>query len=354
MKTKAQQVKYLSMKYLFSFLIIWIPALLLCSCKKSANNPLPSLVPELTTSGITNITSATASTGGNITADGGTAISARGVCWSTGATPTISDNKTTDGTGTGSFTSNLTGLSANTVYYVRAYATNSAGTAYGNMVSFSNQPVTDIDGNVYTTVNIGTQVWMAENLKTTRYQNGSAILLVTDNTAWINEGGGAYCNYENNSSTSTIHGKLYNWYAVNSANKLAPAGWHIPTKTEWETLKNYLIANGYNYDGTTSGNKIAKSLAASTLWLSSPTAGSAGNTDYPAYRNKSGFSAFPGGIRRSLNGTFTSLGSTTRWWTATEADASFAEYFSVDYFFGSSQENNLQKNNGFSVRCIKD
>ena len=97
--------------------------------------------------------------------------------------PTITDNVTTDGTVTGSFVSNLTGLTAGTTYYVRAYATNSAGTAYGNQLSFVT-PVTDIQGNVYKTVAIGTQIWMAENLKTTRYNDNTDIPNVTDATTW--------------------------------------------------------------------------------------------------------------------------------------------------------------------------
>ena len=340
------------MKLLRKSILPIVFSILLFSCKKNISNPGIGLTPVLSTSPVISTSATTASGGGAITSDGGSTITSRGVCWSTGPLPTIADNKTTDGTGTGTFISHLSGLTTNTTYNVRAYATNSAGTGYGNTVSFTIQTVTDIDGNIYTTITIGTQVWMVENLRTRRYRNGADISHDTANADWVSQTSGAFCNYGN--GTSFAYGRLYNWYAVNSGSKLAPAGWHIPTSAEWETLKNYLITNRYNYDSTASGNKIAKSLAAQTGWLFSPTTGSVGNTDYPTFRNKSGFTALPAGIRRSLNGTFTGFGDVTRWWSATEADPTFADYYSLDYLFSDMKNGNIQKTNGFAVRCIKD
>ncbi|MDD4729737.1 MAG: FISUMP domain-containing protein, partial [Dysgonamonadaceae bacterium] len=119
--------------------------------------------------------------------------------------------------------------------------------------------VTDIDDNVYHTVTIGTQVWMVENLKTTKYNDGTSIPLVSDGTAWSNLATPGYCFYNNDAANKSTYGALYNWFTVNT-NKLAPTGWHVPTDAESTTLENYLIANGFNYDGTTTGNKIAKSM----------------------------------------------------------------------------------------------
>jgi uncharacterized protein (TIGR02145 family) len=149
---------------------------------------LRDMRPILTTSVINSITQTSAQCGGNITYDGGAAVTARGICWDTSPNPTTPlYSHTNDGTGIGSFISNMTGLTPNTTYYARAYATNSAGTAYGDEVSFTtykSDAITDIDGNYYNIVSIGSQVWMAGNLKTTKFNNGTDIALVTNNTAW--------------------------------------------------------------------------------------------------------------------------------------------------------------------------
>ena len=127
----------------------------------------PPVVATVGTSPVTSVGLTTASSGGNITDDGAAPVTVRGVCWGTSPNPVSTGDHTTDGAGSGTFVSNLTGLSAGTLYYVRAYATNSAGTAYGNEVSFTTS-ISDIDGNIYKTVKIGSQIWMVENLKTTK------------------------------------------------------------------------------------------------------------------------------------------------------------------------------------------
>jgi len=196
------------------------------------------------------------------------------------------------------------------------------------------ETVKDADGNIYTTVKIGNQLWTVENWRSTKYNDGTAIPNVTDSAQWKWLTTGAYCYYDNNPSNNAKYGALYNWYAVNTG-KLAPKGWHVPTDTEWKVLENYLIANGYNWDGTTSGNKIAKSLAATTDWVSESTIGCVGNDRES--NNRTGFSALPGGFRystravvrkRGFNFTnyFTLQGHGGAWWSATEYNADYAEY----------------------------
>lgn len=205
---------------------------------------------------------------------------------------------------------------------------------------------TDADGNNYTTVTIGTQTWIAENLKTTKYNDGTAIPLVTDNTAWAALSTPAFCWQNNNIATlEATYGALYNWFAVN-AGKLAPTGWHVATDAELTILENYETANL-----GTSGS-VAKSLAAATNWAVSANAGAIGND--LTKNNSSGFSAFPGGSRDGNNGKFDTLGIYGSWWSASEYNTSYAILrllYSID---GSILRNASNKTSGFSVRCIKD
>jgi len=297
-------------------------------------------IPVLTTSSVSNILQTTATCGGNITSDGGATVTTRGVCWSTGQTPTITDSKTTDGTGAGSFTSDMTGLTANTTYYVRAYATNSAGTGYGSAMSLTTlqesvNTVTDIDGNVYNTITIGTQVWMAENLKTTKYRDGTTIPNVTDNTAWSNLTTGAYCDNSNLSSNSDTYGKLYNWYAVADVHNICPTGWHMPTDAEWSVLTTYLGGE------SVAGGKLKET--GTTHW-ESPNTGAT---------NETGFTALPGGYRYD-NGSFYNVGNYGLWWSSTESNISNAWFRDAYYLYNNVNRLNISKKDGFSVRCVKD
>jgi uncharacterized protein (TIGR02145 family) len=214
--------------------------------------------------------------------------------------------------------------------------------------------VTDADGNVYQTVKIGNQVWTAEDLRTTKYNDGTAITKVTDSTAWANLTTPAYCYYNNtmNSDSISKFGSLYNWYAVNTG-KLAPVGWHVPTDSEWEVMQSYLVMNGYNYDGTTdtTNNKIAKSLAAKTDWSTYSNTGTIG-CDLTK-NNNSGFSALPGGCRNG-SGIFNAQSYGGGWWSATESDAASAwdRDLSIDY--DHLYRDYDYKSCGFSVRLIRD
>lgn len=209
----------------------------------------------------------------------------------------------------------------------------------------------DIDGNRYTTVKIGTQTWMVENLKTTRYRNGDTIPEVQGNTAWINQTTGAYSNYANDPNNANTFGRLYNWYAVNDSRNLAPAGWHIPSVQEWETLQNYLIENGYNYDNSTSGNKTAKSIASKSEWKASSIAGAPGNN--MALNNSSKFNAFPGGGRYHTTGNFFSKSEGAFWWVKEESSLNEARYRAIFYGYNYFQTYANSKKLGFGVRCIK-
>ena len=187
---------------------------------------------------------------------------------------------------------------------------------------------TDQNGNTVKTVQIGTQTWFAENLKTTTYNDGTTIPNVTDGTAWAALTTGAQCDYDNTPANTTTYGKLYNWYAVNTG-KLCPTGWHVPSNAEWSTLQTYLIANGYNYTTTNiTDDSIAKSIASTTDWSSSTSIGAIGNN--PSTNNKSGFTALPGGYRYS-NGSFHSIGNYGYWWSSTELGTSFAHSRSLYY-----------------------
>jgi len=213
--------------------------------------------------------------------------------------------------------------------------------------------ITDIDGNVYHTITLGTQTWTVENLRTTKYNDGSAIPLVTDGTAWGNLTTPGYCYYNNTTSSDSIKkfGALYNWYTVNTG-KLAPTGWHVPTDAEWDTLEKYLLAHGYNWDGTTTNNKMAKSISAQTDWATSRVAGAVGNN--LSRNNTSGFSALPGGFR-DLIGRFSSIGHNGFWWSTTAYVAPFAYY---RYLYYDSNELSRDYFNmisyGFSVRLLRN
>lgn len=217
--------------------------------------------------------------------------------------------------------------------------------------TFNFVAATDYDGNNYTTVTIGSQVWMIENLRTTTYNDGTPIPKVTDGTAWSTLTTGAYCNYNNDDSNVSKYGMLYNWYAVNTG-KLALEGWKIPIADDWQILRNYLIVNGYNYDGTTSGNKVAKSLASTTTdWNSSTDEGTTGKD--VSLNNSTGFSALPGGDRYG-NAMFDGLGEYGVWWCSNgDGDSSnLAFYFMLHYLAKDFYQCEDEKTYGIAVRCV--
>lgn len=246
-----------------------------------------------------------------------------------------------------------------------AVAINSNVFTADTTITFDFYPCIDADSTKYATIKLGTQVWMAENLKTTKYNDGSPVTLAADSVIFSTTRDPFFCWLYNDESTYKNHyGGLYNYYAVNSY-KLCPSGWHVPSVDDWITLQNYLIANGYNYDNTLSDNKIGKSVAAqfmafvyllvtsSTLWDNDANTGSVGNIDYSSKFNSSGFSAIPVGFR-SGNGSFNRPGYISAFWSSTEKDISRAYYQQLLYNWEYFNQNITDKLCGFPVRCVKD
>jgi uncharacterized protein (TIGR02145 family) len=212
--------------------------------------------------------------------------------------------------------------------------------------------VTDIDGNIYSTKRFGAQVWMLENLRVTKYNDGSLITLDTSTTSWDSATTPKYCYYNHMTNTDSIkkYGALYNWYVVNTG-KLAPLGWHVPTHDEWVTLENYLIQNGYNWDGTTTENKVAKSMASQTDWYPYSTPGTVG-CDLTK-NNSCGFSAFPVGDCTRY-GTFFDQGYAVYWWSATAGDVLGAWCRNLTFGSEAFGRSYNFKSCGFSVRLLMD
>lgn len=306
-----------TISFIYPLLLLSVFLVFASSCKKDEN------VAVLSTMEVTEINTTTARSGGNITDDGGATVTFRGVCWSTNENPTINDSKTEDGTGAGSFTSNITDLELNTTYYLRAYAINSAGIGYGSAMSFTTrqEPImssfTDSrDGKVYQTVVIGNQVWMAENLA---YAPSS----------------GNYWAYDNDDANLEVYGYLYDWQ---TALNVCPTGWHLPSDEEWTELTDYLADNA--------GGKLKATgtIEEGTGFWYDPNEGAT---------NETGFTALPGGYRRG-NGEFRGIGNYGGWWSAVEGIAGNAWRRGMYYHYSDVVRDDGNKDYGFSVHCLRE
>ena len=302
---------------------------------------------------------------------GESAVTEKGLCWSTSPTPTIADSHIACGTGTGSFSTTLTGLTSGTTYYIRAYATNGAGTAYGNEVFCTTayatdglpcpeaSTVTDIDGNSYSTVKIGTQCWMKENLRTTKYADGTAILLGPDTSSSI-----AYRYRPNNDSTNVpTYGYLYNWSAViynqegqsGNIQGICPTGWHVPNYLDMSQFVEYLNGHGNNICGDNNAN-LAKAVASTTGWLSSTTTCAPGNNQ--ASNNSSGFNLLPSG-NYNTSSTSSYFGARTVLWDISSTGTIPTHFFTVQNYKADFSRYGgiglpLRKTFAYTVRCIRD
>jgi uncharacterized protein (TIGR02145 family) len=321
--------------YLFA-LICLIPPL---GCENQKNEETIS-VPVLTTMIVNDVTQTTGISGGTITSNGGSIITECGVCWDINQNPLILNRKSSDVPSSGKFTSVLNGLTANTTYYVRAYATNIIGTGYGNVVTFNTFDImADMEGNTYKTIRIGTQTWMAENLKVTKYRNGD--LIDTTDPVTLDIAGETSPKhqwpYEGNESNVATYGRLYTWYAITDNRGICPDGWRVPNDTDWLTLIHFLGGD------SVAGRKLKE--MGNVHWIGS-------NSDVT---NETGFTAIPGG-HRWANGTFSALGTDGSWWSQSENESNtiFAGNLRMNYFWNSISRDPEKKCFGCSVRCIKE
>jgi len=325
----------------FSLTVMLLAALgFLPGCKKkSEETPTAGPVPVVSTVNYSNVLLNTAVFSGNVTDDRGLYVSRHGFCWSaSNPNPTILNDSMVAGDGAGIFAGTIKGLKGQSKYYVRAFATNGNGTGYGSILTFTtiDTTITDIDNNRYKIVQIGTQVWMAENLKTTRFKDGRYIDLVTDSVAWSNLLIGGYCWYNNDPSNyASTYGALYNWYAVDDG-YLAPAGWHVPSNAECNTLVSFLGG-----DPAAMG-KMKE--AGTSHWLDPNTGAD----------NSSGFSGLPGGERFPLPLSFEELSYWGNWWTTTSYLSSRAYCIGLNYGNQGTIQGTGDYKSGLSVRCIKD
>ncbi len=318
--------------------------------------------PSVTTSSASSIAETMAVLGGNVTNGGGGTVTERGIYYGTSSDPKTNGTKVQIGSGTGPFSKSLSGLADGTKYYFVAFASNSAGVGYGSTLSFTtavSNTVTDVEGNVYQTVVIGDQRWMAENLKTRRYSDGSWLTLVESSTAWDGLGSTskAYCYYDNDASNANTYGALYTWPAamngVNSSDAnpsgiqgVCPSGWHLPSDEEWKQLEMHLgmsraQADNTEYRGTDEGGKLKET--GYTHW-ESPNTGAT---------NSSGFSALAGGYRLST-GIFGYFNSVAAYWTSTHHSSDRAMDRALHHDGSQVYRRDLPKSAGYSVRCIRD
>lgn len=340
--------------------------------------------PMVSTDIVTDVDPTEATCGGTVVVDSGAAIVECGICYATVTNPLIADAKVMATGNTEAFTCTLTGLIPTVTYYVRAYVTTGDGTFYGNQESFTtpavynendgkfcdgDTAVTDYDGNVYPTVQIGQQCWMRENMRATHFSDGTDITLCDVDQYWSSYFPYCFCYYPNkDSSTVSTYGFLYNWPAtmktasVSTSNPsgvqgICPNGWHVPSNAEWIQLINYVSSQSQYACGNDS-TFIGKALASTTGWNSSMDSCAVGNS--PEYNNATGFSAVPAGIWDHLNTypVYQAFGNGAAFWSTTlkdNRDYVYGYYLSFrGPFLSVTISTSSYKCNGASVRCLRD
>jgi uncharacterized protein (TIGR02145 family) len=280
-------------------------------------------VPLLNTKAVINKAAFSAASGGEISSDGGSQIIARGICWATSTFPDTTDFMIVDTNSTFAFSCDITDLKPNTTYYVRSFAINKYGVGYGNLLvfktkvynydNFSYGSVTDIDGNVYKTYQDGKKAWMAENLRTTKYNDGTPIPNIVSDTSWANLNSGAYCWFMNDTTYKYSYGGSYNYYAIET-NRICPTGWHVRGSSD----KNTIIK-------ISEQDRIENPDLVSRL-----------------YEFKAG---------RNSNGEFTAGG----WWSQTMDDPKYVwSYVYYLHEYWRAYTYSAGKKSGFSIRCVSD
>jgi uncharacterized protein (TIGR02145 family) len=321
-------------KNIYWFLLFIIISFALITCKKDNNISLPTVK----TYSPLYVASTAATVGCTVESDGGSAIIDCGLYIGNSQNPETAGTKLQIGSDTGVFLGIVTGLLPNIQYYIKAYAQNAKGESLGDQVIFTTPgTIADYDNNIYETVKISTQTWMAKNLRTTHYLNGD--LIGTSNPLILdisNELSPKYqWSYGGDDANALIYGKLYTWYAITDTRKVCPVGWHIPADTEWATLESTL--GGY----TIAGSHLKET----------------GNSHWISYNldatNVSCFSALPGGYRNQTGG-FSYVGNYGYWWSSTQGDVTTAWVRSIFVQSGMVSKVDLIKRYGASVRCIKD
>jgi uncharacterized protein (TIGR02145 family) len=292
-------------------------------------------LPVVITNGCSNVVMNTADLAGKVNDDGGAPVTRRGFCWSSStAEPTTSDDTVVCSIGGGSFAISLKDLTGQTTYHLRAWATNSNGTGYGNTVSLRtiDTTITDIDNNLYRIVQIGTQIWMAENLRVEHYRNGDPVPVVSSNSQWSVISGGGMCWYSHDSAKYASYGPLYNWAAAMDQRGLSPKGWHIPSNGEWTTLITFL--GGTDIAG-------ARMKETGTAHWFEPNLGA---------DNRSGFRGIGGGLRYT-SGHYIGLNESGLYWSSSSGTSMLNLAYS--WTRAKIDDYTLEKL-AVSIRCIKD